>query len=135
MRNLILSLALVSVGCNSNNSNNGPDMSAAKDMALNHDLAGSFICDPVKQDCGAGMKCTYTVDPNNMMSLAQTCVPVTGSAGFEESCDRNAAGDPGQDTCKAGFFCSVIGWGGTTTNPHRHCNQLCAPTPDRPANP
>jgi hypothetical protein len=133
MRNLLLSLVLV--GCNNNNNGTiGPDMSAARDMASNRDLAGSFICDPVKQDCGTGMKCTYTVDPNNMMSLAQTCVPVTGNVGFEMPCMRDMAGDPGMDNCAAGFFCSVIGWGGTTMNPDRHCNKTCNTTADCPAN-
>src|SRR5258706_865811 len=128
MRNLIVSLVLVSAGC-SKDETVRPDMSASSDMAVNKDLAGTFICDPVKQVGGSGMKCTYTIDPNNMMALAQTCVPVSGSQGLEQPCTRNSPnGDPGDDTCAPGFFCSVIGWGGTTTNPDRHCNQICATT-------
>src|SRR5262249_19810500 len=91
-------------------------------------------CDPVKQNCPSGQKCTYGFDPNDMTQLINTCVPVTGTVGFEMPCDRNANGDPGMDNCAAGFFCSVIGWGGTMANPDRHCNQVCSPTDDCPAN-
>jgi hypothetical protein len=133
MRNLFLSLVLI--GCNNNNNQgSGSDMSAARDMASNHDLAGSFVCDPLKQDCGMGMKCTYTLDPNNMQSLAQTCQPVTGNAGMDQPCTRDSMGDPGIDSCAAGFFCSVIGWGGNMANPDRHCNKTCALDSDCPAN-
>jgi hypothetical protein len=134
MRNLFVSLVLVFGGC-SKDEGVHPDMSVPADLRAPRDIAGSFICDPVKQDCGAGMKCTYTIDPNNMMSLAQTCVAVSGNQGFEMPCDRNSPnGDPGDDTCAPGFFCSVIGWGGTLANPDRHCNQMCNTTADCPAN-
>jgi hypothetical protein len=130
---ILLVVALSVFGC-SKDEGARPDLSVPNDLSVTHDIAGAFVCDPIKQDCGAGQKCTYTTDPSDNTTLVLTCVAATGSAGFEMPCDRNSAGDPGQDTCAAGFFCSVIGWGGTVANPDRHCNQLCYTTADCPSN-
>jgi hypothetical protein len=126
---------LVFFGCNSNDQGmKAPDMSAkVHDLSVSGDSGNMIFCDPIKQDCPTGQKCTYISDPNSM-GLVAACVPVTGTQGFEMPCDRDANGDPGMDNCAPGFFCSVIGWPGTTTNPQRHCNQLCATTSDCPAN-
>jgi hypothetical protein len=133
MRKIFLPLALAFFGCSSDNTVR-PDLSVPHDMSVSHDLGGQFVCDPVKQDCGAGKKCTYILDPNDNTMIIPSCVDVAGTQGFEMPCTRNGNGDPGDDNCAAGFFCSIIGWGGTTTNPDRHCNQMCNTTADCPAN-
>ena len=135
MRTLLLGLGLIFVGCNDNNDNGTKDLSVVvnHDLAVNNDLNGVSTCDPVKQDCGAGMKCTYTQPDPMATSLSAVCVPQTGTKGFEESCTRNNMEAPGDDDCKAGFFCSVIGWGGVP-GMNDHCNQMCRTTADCPAN-
>src|SRR3954453_17195472 len=103
MRKIILSMVLVAGGCNKDEGAR-PDLSVPADLSFNHDLTGAFTCDAVKQDCGPGMKCTYPIDPNNMQSLAQTCVAVSGMQALEQTCTRAATADPGDDTCAPGFF-------------------------------
>jgi hypothetical protein len=126
---------LLMAGCSNDDNMARPDLSAIPDLASSRDLQGSG-CDPVAQDCGPGKKCTYVIeDPMDPQSgIIASCLDVQGSAGLGESCERlSPNGDPGEDTCAPGFFCTIFGWGGSIDDPDWHCNKLCSRTSDCPA--
>ena len=76
-------------------------------------------CDPGKQDCIEGEKCTpYLMTPGGCCVDALKCVPDTGDKKFGEKCTRT----DDNDDCDVGFFCMTKTSGSTGEG---ICLQLC----------
>jgi hypothetical protein len=105
------------------------DDSAVEDLAVAHDLsvpdAASAKCDPIKQDCPMGQKCTLVLGPT-FPAPEPTCVPITGSLSENAACTPPGgvdAGMIGADDCQKGLIC-VPRPSGTT------CNKFCKTNAD-----
>ena len=80
--------------------------------------SGTSCCDPVAQQCGAGLRCTIgsatSSDP-----VVTGCVPTGGTKAESADCTRTGTTN---DDCDTGLFCTRRGR--TTTAP-RWCRKLC----------
>jgi hypothetical protein len=122
---------ILALGACSDETRAAPDLALSPDLSAGPDLAGAG-CDVIRQDCGAGFKCTlFQTGGGANASIEATCEPSSGSAAAEAPCTRtnNQLGD---DDCAPGGFCSNVGWPGSLAAPMRHCNPLCHGDSDCP---
>jgi hypothetical protein len=82
-----------------------------------------FVCDPTKQDCPGGAKCTIT-DEDGKPGNERGCVGDFGNHARGEPCTRGPAG-LGHDDCAPGLFCSFIGVLPPSSGGTRLCRAMC----------
>jgi hypothetical protein len=126
MRTTILILAIALGGCTSNTIGSGGDAGldgGGLDASVAGDLGGpdqgAMSCNPIKQDCPVGQKCSIQT---GRMASGAVCVPVTGSVPDGQNCMRAM----GADNCAAGLECSRTG----STTMSSVCRKLCAADTD-----
>jgi hypothetical protein len=89
-------------------------------------------CDPVRQDCPGGQRCTYARGDGGTWRM---CV-AEGTADEGAPCQLGATHALGIDTCKKGLFCTDVAAadGGTTFQCARFCHGTAACTAPRECN-
>lgn len=87
------------------------------------------LCDPWKQDCGEGYKCTAWADDGSTAWNSTRCVQVMENAGVPgDECSAEGGGVSGIDSCAAGSMC----WDVDPETNKGVCVALCLGTPDAP---
>ena len=87
-------------------------------------------CDPGRNDCGEGLKCTPWKCGEGCCMNSSRCVPITGKVQPGEKCDRDPALQ--QDDCEPTSLCMHDGGAGTEWS--GKCQQMCAFEFDGPGN-
>lgn len=89
-----------------------------EDLPDNSDAVGAE-CDPGKQDCPDGLKCTpYVSEPDGTWADKNHCVDISGSRALGDSCERVE----GDDDCDIGLYCNA---GCSSCTGPGTCEELC----------
>lgn len=86
-------------------SDSDSDTSDTSSFVQEPDGGGESECDPQKQDCPDGEKCTAWADDGGNSWNANKCVPVTGDGVDGDPCMTEGGGVSGLDDCAKGFIC------------------------------